>query len=165
MMITLALVVEISGCASHRPRGFAAQREEIVTAAVAQIGVPYRYGQSQPSTGFDCSGLTQYAYAAAGLNIPRVSSAQRTAAYPIAMQAIKPGDLVFFATAPGQQHVGIMVDDDQFVHASTSRGRVRLASLNKAYWQKHLLGAGTFVIQPQVANVTKPNGNSPFGEL
>lgn len=160
-----AVALVVSGCASSSRGGLAAQRNDIVIAALAQIGEPYRYGGGRPGTGFDCSGLTQYAHAAAGLSIPRVSTAQQAAASPVSPRKVKPGDLVFFKTGIDQYHVGIMVDDERFVHASTSQREVRLASLKQDYWQRHLLGAGTFVKGPRLASRAARNGNSPFGEL
>lgn len=162
----IGALLSVGGCANTpRQSGLSAQRADIVMAALAQVGEPYRYGEGRPGVGFDCSGLTQYAHAAAGLSIPRVSTAQRATATPVPPRALRPGDLVFFRTAPGQHHVGIMVDDERFVHASTSRREVRLAHLNQSYWQRHFLGAGTFVAGPMVADQGAEKGNSPFGEL
>jgi len=87
----------------------------------------------------------QHAHAVAGLHIPRRSTAQQAAARPVSGASPKPGDLVFFKTGPDQYHVGIMVDRDRFVHASTSKRSVRLASLGQDYWQKRFIGAGTYL--------------------
>lgn len=141
------------------------QREDIVMAGLAQLGVPYRYGRSKPDQGFDCSGLTQYVHAQAGLAIPRVSTAQRAAASAVARTALEPGDLVFFKTGVRQYHVGIMVDDEHFVHASTSKHQVRLSPLSGSYWTERFLGGGTFVAEPRLADQTHSNRDSPFGEL
>ncbi|MBK1629969.1 glycoside hydrolase [Thiohalocapsa halophila] len=124
--------------------GLDEQRASVVMAALSQVGTPYVYGGSDPSEGLDCSGLTQFAHAAAGVRIPRVSTAQRAGARPV-RRSPAPGDLVFFKTGPSQYHVGVMVDGERFVHASTSKRRVRLASLSKDYWRKRYLGAGTYL--------------------
>lgn len=150
------LVASVLGCAGPEPRhysvagerfdltGLGEQRANVVMAALSQVGTPYVYGATSPGRALDCSALTQYAHSAAGVSIPRVSTAQQAAAQPVARRP-GAGDLVFFKTAPSQYHVGVMVDDDRFVHASTSKGRVRLASLSKRYWQEHYLGAGTYL--------------------
>jgi len=123
----------------------AARRADVVIAALSQVGTPYVPGAGAPGKAFDCSGLTQYAYRTAGFSIPRVSTAQRAAAAPVAGTRPQSGDLVFFRTGPEQYHVGVMVDGERFVHASTSDRQVRLARLSEPYWRKHYLGAGTFL--------------------
>lgn len=154
--LVLALAGMLSGCGSTPSRtvsadgelfdlaGLDEQRANVVMAALSQVGTPYVYGGSDPAEGLDCSGLTQFAHAAAGVSIPRVSTAQRAAARPI-RRSPAPGDLVFFKTGPSQYHVGVMVDGERFVHASTSKRRVRLSSLSKDYWRQRYLGAGTYL--------------------
>jgi cell wall-associated NlpC family hydrolase len=154
--LVLALAGVLSGCGSTASRtvsadgelidlaGLDEQRANVVMAALSQVGTPYVYGGSDPAEGLDCSGLTQFAHAAAGVSIPRVSTAQRAAARPI-RRSPAPGDLVFFKTGPSQYHVGVMVDGERFVHASTSKRRVRLSSLSKDYWRQRYLGAGTYL--------------------
>ncbi|WP_295887527.1 C40 family peptidase [uncultured Thiohalocapsa sp.] len=154
--LALALAGVLSGCGSTASRtvsadgelidlaGLDEQRANVVMAALSQVGTPYVYGGSDPAEGLDCSGLTQFAHAAAGVSIPRVSTAQRAAARPI-RRSPAPGDLVFFKTGPSQYHVGVMVDGERFVHASTSKRRVRLSSLSKDYWRQRYLGAGTYL--------------------
>ena len=124
--------------------GLGEERANVVIAALSQVGTPYVYGATKPGQALDCSALTQYAHSAAGVRIPRVSTAQQAAARPVRRRP-NPGDLVFFKTGPSQYHVGLMVDKDRFVHASTSKQRVRLASLSKQYWQQRYLGAGTYL--------------------
>jgi cell wall-associated NlpC family hydrolase len=150
----LALLL-LQGCAGTASRSYTAAGEEfdlsglderranVVMAALSQVGTPYVFGGSEPGRALDCSGLTQYAHSAAGLSIPRVSTAQRAAATPSGKRP-KPGDLVFFKTGPSQYHVGVMVDAERFVHASTSKRQVRLSSLSGSYWRQHYLGAGNF---------------------
>ena len=53
--------------------------------------------------------------------------------------------MVFFKTGPNTYHVGLMVDKERFVHASTSQRQVRLERLDKPYWQARYLGAGTYL--------------------
>ncbi|AHF04408.1 glycoside hydrolase [Marichromatium purpuratum 984] len=136
----LAALVLLGGCAAT-----GGARQQVVEAGLAQLGTPYRYGGTDPRTGVDCSGLTYYAHHAAGIDIPRVSVAQLARARPLAQGRARAGDLVFFRTGPGVHHVGLMVDDERFVHASTSRREVRLARLDAPYWRARYLGAGTYL--------------------
>jgi len=104
-----------------------------VSYTLAQIGTPYRWGGETPGVGFDCSGLTQAAYAAAGINIPRTSEAQWSALPHVALDALAPGDLVFFgpgefiAGLPG--HVGIYIGSGQFIDAPHTGATVRIENL------------------------------------
>jgi len=119
----------------------AARGHRLVAAALDLRGVPYRNGGIDPK-GFDCSGLVAFVFRAHGLAVPRQTSEQFTVGRKIARDDIQPGDLVFFTTvAPGASHVGIAVDDDEFVHAPSSRGVVRVERLTLPYWQRRFVGA------------------------
>lgn len=120
------------------------KRADVVMAALSQVGTPYVYGGETPHQALDCSGLTLVAHQAAGMRIPRVSTEQQAAARPLRGPP-KAGDLVFFKTGPSQYHVGLMVDQQRFVHASTSKRRVRLAKLDNPYWRQRYLGAGSYL--------------------
>ncbi len=144
----LALVV-LSGCATRggEPDDFElrGRRADLVLVGLSQIGTPYVYGGKNPATGFDCSGLTYYVHQVAGLSIPRVASAQHQASTRVSRGRPRPGDMVFFKTGLGVYHVGLVVDEHRFVHASTSRRQVRLDRLDSPYWRARYLGAGTFL--------------------
>jgi cell wall-associated NlpC family hydrolase len=119
----------------------AALGHQVVAAALDLRGVPYRNGGTD-ARGFDCSGLVAYVFRQYGLSVPRQTSAQFAAGRKIDKDEIRPGDLVFFSTiAPGASHVGIAVDDDEFVHAPSSGGVVRVERLTLPYWQKRFVGA------------------------
>ena len=93
----------------------------VVAAAQKYLGVPYAWGGTDPSTGLDCSGLTQRVYADLGISIPRTSSQQATAGKAVASLAqAQPGDLVFFdnsSSRPGVDHVGIYIGDGKMIAA------------------------------------------------
>jgi cell wall-associated NlpC family hydrolase len=112
---------------------------------MAQVGTPYRYGGNEPGRGLDCSGLTHYAYRSAGVRIPRSSRDQHRGARPVKAKSLRPGDLVFFHEGAGVNHVGLMVDGQRFVHASTSAHKVALARIDTSYWKAHFVGAGTYL--------------------
>ena len=135
----------LGGCAGMGGGDSSGKRSEVVSAALSQVGTPYRYGGTQPGRALDCSGLTSYAHQAAGVRIPRNSVDQRRGAKPVNAASPHPGDLVFFKTGPGVHHVGLMVDGDRFVHASTSQHKVGFARLRTPYWSARYLGAGTYL--------------------
>jgi cell wall-associated NlpC family hydrolase len=100
-----------------------------VAFALAQLGTPYRWG-AEGAGGFDCSGLVQAAYAAAGLELPRIAQAQYDAdpLLPAGAQ-LEPGDLVFFGSSRSDvTHVGIVVGDGQMVDAPHTGAVVRIES-------------------------------------
>lgn len=122
------------------------QTEDILKDAEKYIGAPYKYG-GNTSSGFDCSGYTVKVFTENNENLPRRSSDQAQAGKSVDVEAVKPGDLVFFATAGGSNvtHVGIVHDiggdgEIKFIHASTSKG-VIISSLNEKYWNKAFLFA------------------------
>lgn len=116
----------------------------VVQTARLQIGAPYHYGGKTPA-GFDCSGLVQYAYAQAGIVIPRSTEGQLQAARSVLMSHVRPGDVLFFRTSPPKvSHVGIYVGNGRFVHAPSRGKRVTQASLSNPYWHRHVVGAGRF---------------------
>src|SRR3954449_5238675 len=98
-----------------------------VDTALAQLGDPYVWAGAGPDA-FDCSGLTQYAYAAAGISLPHSSQMQSTMGTPVARADLQPGDLVFFYSPVG--HVGIYLGDGLMVHAPTTGSVVKIVSLD-----------------------------------
>lgn len=98
-----------------------------VAFACAQIDEPYVWG-GNGDPGFDCSGLTKAAYAAAGITLPRTAQAQYNAGPPLPPGAsLQPGDLVFFGTSPANiTHVGIALGGTLMVNAPTFNERVRV---------------------------------------
>lgn len=119
---------------------------DILKDAEKYIGTPYKFG-GNTSSGFDCSGFTVKVFEENDLKLPRRSSDQAEAGSKIDIKDVKPGDLLFFATAGGSRvsHVGIVHDigndgEVKFIHASTSKG-VIISSLNETYWNKAYLHA------------------------
>lgn len=119
-----------------------ARGQLIAERALDMVGVPYQYGGERPETGFDCSGLAYFAYRAAGIDIPRVSTDQFKAARKISSRSIDAGDLVFFQDQKKLSHVGIYIGNGMFVHAPSSGKTVSVASLSAPYYQRYLVGIG-----------------------
>ena len=112
-------------------------RANVVQIALSQQGKKYRSGNKGPDY-FDCSGLVYYAYRQAGINMPLTADGQGKYGADIPRDAVQPGDLVLFKIK-SDDHIGIMVNRSDFVHASKSRG-VTLDSLGSAYWRKYIIG-------------------------
>jgi cell wall-associated NlpC family hydrolase len=115
--------------------------EALAATALGLQGVPYRDGGADPS-GFDCSGLVQYVFAQHAVALPRSVEAQMRVGRAVQAGQIEPGDLLFFTTvAPGASHVGIALNGDEFIHAPTTTGEVRVERLSAPYWAHHFIGA------------------------
>jgi putative modified peptide len=120
---------------------------EAVAQVKKQLGTPYQWGGSSPSTGFDCSGLMQWAYAKAGIVIPRTSEQQILASNGKAVDRghLRPGDLVFFRDAGGDvHHVGISLGGDKFINAPHTGAKVRVDDLSEPYYAKEFAGGRRF---------------------
>lgn len=127
---------------SAGPRALAA-----VAEAKKYLGTPYKWGGSSPSTGFDCSGLVQWAYAKAGIQIPRTSEQQILASNGKAVDRshLRPGDLVFFRDAGGDvHHVGISLGGDKFLNAPHTGAEVRIDDLDQSYYAREFAGGRRF---------------------
>jgi cell wall-associated NlpC family hydrolase len=113
--------------------------DRLLDTAAAQIGDGYAMGGSGPDA-FDCSGLTAFVFAEAGVALPHNSHAQAVLGRPVARDDIRPGDVVFFSTAgPGASHVGIATGEDTAISATNSG--VMEHSLSDAYWGGNYVGA------------------------
>ncbi len=103
---------------------------EAINYAEGQLGLPYEWGGDGPTvgdTGFDCSGLTKAAYAAAGITLPRVAQAQYDAGPHVpAGQPLEPGDLVFYGTPTDIHHVGLYIGGGQMIDAPRPGKPVRI---------------------------------------
>ncbi|HEX7113315.1 MAG TPA: C40 family peptidase, partial [Mizugakiibacter sp.] len=106
----------------------AADVDRLISAAMRQRDVRYRFGGRDPATGFDCSGFVHYVFAQAlGLDLPPNSAAQFRVGERVARDDMRAGDLVFFRNARGRiVHVGIYLDDGRFIHSPSRGERVRV---------------------------------------
>ncbi len=118
--------------------------EKAVKTALSMIGRPYKYRGDSPE-GFDCSGLVQYSFLAAGLNVPHGTKALRSTTVPVSPGKMKRGDLLFFnENGKRYSHVGIYIGHDTFIHAPSSGQKVRKNSLQDPYWKKSFVEARRF---------------------
>jgi peptidoglycan DL-endopeptidase CwlO len=102
-----------------------------INAAMGQLGVPYHYAMSSPGVGFDCSGLTHYAWGQAGVYLPSNSRAQAAATPHVPPADAQPGDLIFYYSPIS--HVGIYLGGGQLVHAPNTG---RTVSVSSVTWSK-----------------------------
>jgi peptidoglycan DL-endopeptidase CwlO len=99
----------------------------VVATAMAQRGKPYVWAAGGPGS-FDCSGLTQYAFRAAGISLPHSSRMQSQMGTAVSRANLQPGDLVFFYSPVS--HVGIYIGNGQMVHAPTSGDVVKVGTID-----------------------------------
>ena len=109
--------------------------------ALKQLGVPYRYGGSDPG-GFDCSGLVHYSYARAGKRVPRTTRQLWSSTNPVDRHEIRVGDVLFFEVEGKMSHVGLYLGEREFVHAPSSGRAVSVASLDAPFYRGAFLRAG-----------------------
>ncbi|WP_165988943.1 NlpC/P60 family protein [Streptomyces sp. YIM 98790] len=107
--------------------GYAAQAAEAIAFAEAQLGKPYVWGATGPNS-YDCSGLTQAAWRAAGVELPRVTYDQVNVGTRISRDAMLPGDLVFFYN--DISHVGLYIGDGMMIHAPKPGDVVKVESVD-----------------------------------
>jgi peptidoglycan DL-endopeptidase CwlO len=105
-----------------------------VAAAYSQLGTPYIFATAKPGVGFDCSGLTSWAWAQAGVSIPRTSQEQWAGLPHIPLDQVQPGDLIFYYS--DVHHVSIYVGNGTVIHAPFSGSTVSLSGINS-----HVIGA------------------------
>ncbi|MGH3137579.1 MAG: NlpC/P60 family protein [Gaiellaceae bacterium] len=108
----------------------AARYSHVVPIALQYLGIPYVWGGSSPSTGFDCSGFTAYVYAQVGVLLPHHAASQYNYGTPVPYDQLAPGDLVFFS---GLGHMGIYIGGGQFVHAPHTGDVVRISSMSERW--------------------------------
>ena len=130
-----------SGTNGASPESGSSIGYSVTGTALELRGTPYRNGGADPS-GFDCSGFVQYVFAQHGVIVPRQVIDQFRTGVDVMPAQLQPGDLVFFSTvAPGASHVGIALGGDEFVHAPSSTGEVRVEHMSAAYWSTRFVGA------------------------
>jgi cell wall-associated NlpC family hydrolase len=112
--------------------------ERAATMALKAVGVPYRWGGSSLSSGFDCSGLVYWAYGRLGVELPHSSYALYHQGRRVARSRLKAGDVLFFS---GLGHVGLYVGRGRMVHAPRSGRLVEVVSLGRPEYGGRLVAA------------------------
>jgi hypothetical protein len=154
-----------SGVATGSATGTGA---EVVGAATKYLGVPYKWGGTDPTSGLDCSGFTQRVFADLGISIPRTSSQQATAGRPVASLAeAQPGDLVFFdnsSSRAGIDHVGLYIGGGKMIAAPQEGDVVKVQDVGNPTLIRRILPDDT-----STAGVAAASGGSlagvPYADL
>jgi cell wall-associated NlpC family hydrolase len=127
------------------PPAFPSVGNEIAMRAISQLGKPYVWGGADLE-GFDCSGLVRFIYDQVGIPVPRTAAEQFSAAKPIELAGLKPGDLLFFRTQGRRiSHVAIYTGEGRFIHAPRTGSPVEFRMLDDEYYRARLAGAGRFL--------------------
>src|SRR5574338_935081 len=154
----LVFAVFISACSSLPPSGPPGRSaplpqyfsladsdatREIVMMSFSLLDTGYRFGGRNPEAGLDCSGMVSYIVEQiSGRRLPHNAAQIAQLTRPIPISALQAGDLVFFNTRNQRHsHMGIYLGDGRFVHAPSSRGRVRVESLDSSYFRSRIDGA------------------------
>lgn len=116
--------------------------QAVLNLAYSKIGSPYVWGAEGPNS-FDCSGFTSYVFKnAAGISLPRTSSAQAGYGKTVSKSNLQPGDLVFFNTSgSGVSHVGIYIGGGNMIHSPSSGKTVSTTSINSSYYSSRFVTA------------------------
>ncbi|HEX6018120.1 MAG TPA: C40 family peptidase [Burkholderiaceae bacterium] len=169
---TLAISILLAACATPAPRlvddvalrSPPASAEQpappaagnVVIAALNYLDRPYHAGGEDEETGFDCSGFTRHVFGQAlGIELPRsaLEQAQTPLLQPVARDALRAGDLVFFNTQRrAHSHVGIYVGGGRFIHAPRTGAHIRTESMAAKYWWQHYDGARRALVLSEAAN-------------
>ncbi len=137
LAISLSLLAA-SGCAQKTIRTYDSapaprMSGDVVRYAVTLLGKPYKNAAKGPDA-FDCSGLVYYVYGQFGMAVPVSTEGLNRMGYEIGRSDVASGDLVVFRIR-GDYHVGIMINRQEFIHASKSRG-VTIDSIDGVYWKR-----------------------------
>lgn len=160
VVIFLIVTLVMSGCSSHKHlakhqhvdaqtyikgRKLNKIQKKMIEEACSWAGTPYKYGGAEKNKGTDCSGFVLRVYLdVTSIKLPRNSAAQAEFCKKIKLKKVKPCDLVFFATGHDTSkvsHVGLMLDDENFIHASSSKG-VIITRLDNPWWNKRIICFG-----------------------
>ncbi len=144
------------------------QVQMAVKDAESQLGKPYQWGGDNPTTGFDCSGLVEWAYRQAGVSLPRTSQAQWDALKnrSVPLDKVQAGDLVFAAGSDGSGaspgHVGMMVSGKQLIQAPATGQDIQIIAYSPSAWQHAARPTGSMTnVKGGSASASVTNGSGP----
>ena len=140
---TDALTAVAGATSSANRTGAPPTSAELRRAAEDLVGIPYVWGGTDPSTGFDCSGFVGYVFKEKlGLLLPRTSREISKVGEEVPKSELEPSDLVFFKTMRQTfSHVGIYLGNNQFVHAPRTGQSIRVEDMRQSYWARRYNGA------------------------
>lgn len=123
------------------------QSQEMVLFALGLLDTGYQFGGRNPEAGLDCSGMVSYIVEQiSGRRLPHNAAQIAGMTRPIKASELRPGDLVFFNTMRRpHSHMGIYMGDGRFIHAPSSRGKVRIERIDSNYFRPRLDGARTLI--------------------
>ena len=114
-----------------------------VSIARKLLGIPYRWGGMSVKSGFDCSGLVTYVFKQLDKTLPRMPRDMFKQLEQVAIDRVKPGDIVFFNTFAALSHVGIYIGQRRFIHAENERTGVKTSNMDSRYWAQRFEGFRT----------------------
>lgn len=156
LSLAVAAAFMLQGCAAPRPyvpstptstqaplqvAPTATVGNEVAIRAISLLGSPYEWGGNGPTT-FDCSGLVRFIHDQLGISTPRTAAEQFSAATPVKLDHLAPGDLLFFRIKGRISHVAIYTGEGRFVHAPQTGRSVELRPLDDDFYRPRLAGAG-----------------------
>lgn len=126
---------------------------DLTINAMGMLGIKYRRGGNTPENGLDCSGFVRLVFKNSNeAELPRTAKEISKKGEKIDTKDLKPGDLVFYNTLRKSfSHVGIYLGDNQFIHAPSAGGKIRIESMNLSYWKKRFNGARRIANDEQTA--------------
>ena len=108
----------------------------VVVLAKKQLGIKYRWGGTDPSTGFDCLGLVIYCFQkAAGIKLPSRGNDLMLKGKSVSRENLKPGDIIF----PNAHHVGICISNSEYIHAPKAGEVVKISPITKFFRGRRIL--------------------------
>ena len=130
------------------------------------LGDAYVWGGASPQTGFDCSGLVQYVYQQAGIELPRVTHEQFAVGQVVGRGELRSGDIVFFRDATGYiHHEGLYLGDGTFLHAPSTGDVIKISSLDEPYYAQQFAGGrrvsapGSAILEQQLDMTRRSAGH------
>lgn len=134
------------GGIQYEPQPVSEHGNEIAFYAMTLIDTGYQFGGKNPEAGLDCSGMVSYIYKQAlNRNVTGSAADMARQGKEIRPETLRPGDLVFFNTLNRPfSHVGVYIGDGRFIHAPSSKGRVRIASMDNVYFARRFEMARTY---------------------
>lgn len=133
-----ALAASVSDRPVKRPAPKPTVGERAGSVALKAVGVPYRWGGTSLSGGFDCSGLVRWAYAHVGIDVPHNSYALYRTGRAVTRSQLQPGDVLVFS---GLGHVGLYLGRGRMVHAPQSGKYVEVVRLARSHYGQRLVAA------------------------